>query len=209
MEQNINKLSRLCGISLALAGLLLLFINTVLTPQMLAIKPFTESVASAPYGWRSGLASLTAGLSIIASVGIYILYSNRHPNSWRGIILLISLIVGNSMLLAHEWNQFLFVRQLAISFPDTLDQLNDMEAFNLYDLSATIAVSLYFLGWSVGIIILWLGQTVKYYIALLIIIGLIASPLLAQFIPVVYAGIIASILISTGWFLIARKLYFQ
>ena len=112
------------------------------------------------------------------------------------------------MLLAHEWNQFLFVRELAISFPDTLDQLNELEKFSLYDLSATFAVSVYFLGWLTGVIILWTGNMMRPHIALLIITGLVASPILAAFIPIVYAGIISSLLLGSGWFLLGRRLYF-
>ena len=206
--QQIDKLSRMSGILLGMAGILLVFINTVFTPQILAIESYTEGAASSAYAWRMGLASMTAMISIVASVGICFYYTQKYPNSWRSIILLLSLVIGNSMLLAHEWNQFLFVRELAISFPDTLDQLNELEKFSLYDLSATFAVSVYFLGWLTGVIILWTGNMMRPHIALLIITGLVASPILAAFIPIVYAGIISSLLLGSGWFLLGRRLYF-
>jgi hypothetical protein len=195
------------GILLGLAGILLIFINVVFTPKFLAIEPYSEGVASSVYAWRLGLASFIVMISIIASVGIYSYYIEKYPNSMRSIMLLLSLLIGNSMLLAHEWNQFLFVRELAISFPDTLNQLNELDGLSLYDLSAILAASLYFLGWLVGVIILWTSQVIKLRVALLIILGLVASPLLANFIPVVYAGIISSLLLGAGWFLLGRRLY--
>lgn len=205
--QKVDKLSRLSGILLGMTGILLVFINVVFTPKFLAIEAYTEGVASSAYAWRLGLASFIAMISIIASVGIYFFYIKKYPNSMRSIILLLSLLIGNSMLLAHEWNQFLFVRELAISFPDTLNQLNELNGFSLYDLSAILAASLYFLGWLVGVIILWTSNVIKFQVALLIILGIVASPLLANYIPVLYAGIISSILLGVGWFLLGRRVY--
>lgn len=139
--------------------------------------------------------------------GIYQFYYQKNGHSIKSLILLISLLVGNSFLLAHEWNQFLFIRELGISFPNTLIQLGEQNRFSLYDLSAILSISLFFLGWVVSAILLWISKILNWYIAILIITGLVASPLLAAIIPIVYAGIISSILLGAGWFLTGRKLY--
>ena len=202
-----DKLFKISGMLFVIAGILLLVINIVFTPQLLAIESYEEGVTTYVYAWRLGLACFTALSCSLGSIGLFFLYHKENPNKWTGIILLFSLIVGNSMLLAHEWNQFLFVRELALSFPGTLEDLNELEGFSLYDLSAIFSVSIYFLGWLIGTIILWKGKVIKPIVALLIVGGLIASPLLAAFLPVVYAGIIASILLASGWLFLARILF--
>ena len=191
---------------LQLAGITLLFLNIVFTPQVLAIESYADMVVSNAYAWRLGFSCLTVLVLILASPGVYQLYCQKTGQHIKGIILLMALLIGNSFLLAHEWNQFLFIRELGISFPDTLEQLNELEGFSLYDLSAIIGISLFFLGWVVSAILLWKAQILNGYVTLLILIGLVASPLLATIIPLVYAGMVSSLLLGSGWFLLGQKL---
>ena len=207
MEVSFTKTYRFSGILLQIAGITLLLLNVVFTPQVLAIENYVESVTSNAYGWRLGFACLTAALLILASPGIYLFYVQKNGEIMKGILLLVALLLGNCFLLVHEWNQWLFIRELGISFPDTLSQLGDLDRLSLYDLSAIISTSLFFLGWVIATSLLWLSKVLNRYIAILILTGLVVSPVLAALISAVYAGIVSSILLGSGWFLFGKKLY--
>ncbi|NNK73966.1 MAG: hypothetical protein HKO94_12325 [Flavobacteriaceae bacterium] len=200
------RLFRLSGVSLCLAGILLLFVNVVFTPQILAIDDFAQSAASSAWGWRLGLASLTGLLLLVGSVGIYTYFNSKLPASIKGLILLVLLILGNGLLLAHEWNQWLFVRDLAINFPDVLNQLEDLEGFTLFDLSAALGVSAFFLSWIISPILLWTSKVIDKRICILMILGIIASPFVAIITTPLIGGIVSSLLLGSGWFLLGRTL---
>ena len=204
-----QSLYRFSGIALCLAGLLVFLINLIFTPQIVAIESFAESAASSVWAWRLGLACVDGILLLIASVGIFAWYMEKNGQIGRGLLLLSVLLVGNSLLLAHEWNQFLFVRDLAINFPETLEQLEDLEGFTLFDLSAAVGVGAFFFGWLIAVILLWAGKVYNRNGSLLILLGLVASPFLAAVLPLVYAGIIANAILGLGWFLLGKKLFME
>ena len=206
MSTSNQSLYRFSGSALCLAGLIVFLINLIFTPQILAIESFAASAASSAWAWRLGFASFNGILLLLASVGIYIWYREKQTTGSLSLLLLASLIIGNAMLLAHEWNQFLFVRDLAINFPETLEQLEDLEGFTLFDLSAAIGVGLFFFGWLIAVILLWKGKVFGRNGSILILLGLISSPLLAAVLPIVYAGIISSAFLGLGWFLLGRAL---
>ncbi|MBT8270476.1 MAG: hypothetical protein KJO25_00390, partial [Bacteroidia bacterium] len=142
-----TRLIKLSAWALILAGVLVTFVNLIFTPQILAIEDFAQSAASMAWAWRLGLASLTGILLVISAFGILALFEKKQPGTLRGLLLFVILIIGNILLVAHEWNQWLFVRDLAIHFPETLNQLEDLESFSLFDLSAAIGTLGFFLSW--------------------------------------------------------------
>ncbi|NNF73657.1 MAG: hypothetical protein HKN00_00610 [Flavobacteriaceae bacterium] len=139
-------------------------------------------------------------------MGIYTYFNSKLPASIKGLILLVLLILGNGLLLAHEWNQWLFVRDLAINFPDVLNQLEDLEGFTLFDLSAALGVSAFFLSWIISPILLWTSKVIDKRICILMILGIIASPFVAIITTPLIGGIVSSLLLGSGWFLLGRTL---
>ncbi|MBT8268315.1 MAG: hypothetical protein KJN59_03755 [Bacteroidia bacterium] len=200
-----SRLFRLTGSALCLAGVLVFLVNVLFTPKILAIENFAESAASTAWAWRLGLASLTGILLIISSVGVFALFEHRKPGKIAGILILILLLVGNALLLAHEWNQWLFVRDMAIHFPDTLNQLEDIDGFTLFDLSAVIGVSAFFLLWVISAIILWAFKIVKWHIPVLIIVGLVSSPIFTIIATPALAAILSTAVVGLGWFLLGLE----
>lgn len=201
-----SRLSRLSGFSLCLTGILLFLINVIFTPRILAIDDFAESAASSAWAWRLGLACFVALLLIIGSVGIFEHFEQRKPGRVASLFTLMVLLSGNALLLAHEWNQWLFVRDLAIHIPDALNQLEDTDGFTLFDLSALIGTSAFFLSWILAAVLLWMNGIIKKHIAILMIAGLVSSPILSVFSLYVIAIIISTFLLGLGWFLLGLQL---
>ena len=199
-----TRLLRLSGLSMILAGILLFLLNIIFTPQILAIEDFAESAASTAWAWRLGLASLTALLLIFGSLGVYALFEKKRPGSLAGLIMLVVLLTGNALLLAHEYNQWLFVRDMALNFPETLNALEDLDGFTLFDLSAAMGAGGLFLAWIITAIMLWTYKVCDKRICILMIVGLMSSPIISIVASPDIALVVSTAILGFGWVLLGR-----
>lgn len=200
-----TRLMRFSGLSLVLAGVLVFLLNILFTPKILAIEDFAEQAASSAWAWRLGLASLTALLLIFGTLGVYALFEKKRPGTVAGVVVLVVLLAGNAMLLAHEYNQWLFVRDVALNFPETLNALEDLEDFTLFDLSAALGAGGLFIAWTVAAIVLWAYKICNKWICILILVGLVSSPVFTIILSPAVALVVSTAILGAGWIWLGRS----
>ena len=198
-----NNLLRYSGISLALAGVLTFVINAGLTPLMLLGQPGIETASSDIFLWRQSLSALAAIFLFLGIVGIY--ERQAEEAGLFGIFSFLLAFIGCAMLLAQEWNQIFFVRDLAMRAPETMQMLEDSEGLHLPDIGSIIALSFLVLGWTLFSISLIRAKVYQKTGPILIIVGLFATPILAAILPAVWGMFIGNAILAGGWFMLGLE----
>jgi hypothetical protein len=129
-------------------------------------------------------------------------YQPSDKIQWFGIAFL-----GGSALFAHEWAQVFYIYPLANAAPQSLEALENVEGFNLYDFEAAVAAGLYSLGWLAFATLLLIRKTYGRLAPGLVIFGFLAIIVLSILLPQPYGGVLGSIPLGMGYLLLGRKLY--
>ncbi len=192
------------GLIVMAGGALMMLINVGLTPLLPIDAPFAELAASQVFAWRQSLAIVAVLLLCIGSVPLYLAHIER--TGLGGSIAFILAFAGSAFLLAHEWNQVFFVRDLALRLPASLEALEDAPGMTLFDFGALIAASTFTLGW-LGFAASMLANRLYGRLGpILLIAGFFAVPILGAALPLPWGQIPGNIVLGTGWILLGRQL---
>ena len=208
-SQNMNgrKWSRLTGIGgiiVLTGGSLIALINIGLTPLFTPDASFAELAASRVFAWRQGLAIVATLLLCLGSLPLYLGQAER--TGVFGAIAFLLAFLGSAFMVAHEWNQFFFVRDLALHIPASLEALENVSGMTLFDISALVAVSTFTLGW-IGFAASMLACRLYSRAGPIVLIaGFFLLPILGATLPALWGQIIGNLLLGTGWVLLGRQL---
>lgn len=167
------------GLSLLLAGLLLIGINAVLSPLL-------------PQGGFAELAALTALLMLFGVIGLH-LDQMRRAGAFGGAAFALA-VAGAVALFSVEWNRAFTIRDFAQQAPATLEAVEDAKGLTPFDIGALIAAAAFFLGWFVFALSLFFANVFSRIGAALAAIGFFL------------ALIGSSIVIGVGWVLLGLGL---
>ena len=193
------------GILMMLVGVLFLMVNTLLTLLMPIGDSFTELMASEAFLHRLSVATLLMFLLTIGTYYLYIFNENRKQTVDR--ICFGIAFLGCFALFAHEWAQVFYIYPLANAAPQSLEALENVEGFSLYDFEAAIAAGLYSVGWLAFATLLFIRNTYGRLAPGLVMFGFLAIILLTILLPQPYGGVLGSIPLGIGYFLLGRELY--
>ncbi len=199
------RILSICGIAVAGGGILTFLINSGLTPFLQSDAPFPETAGSALFLWRQSLSALAAVLLLFGSIGLYL--QQAETAGRFGAIAFLLAFIGSALLLAHEWSQIFFVRELAFSAPEVLQSLESEEKLNLFNISALAALSTFVLGWILFSISMLKTSVYSRRGPILLIVGFFATPMLAAALPDMWGLIIGNAVLGSGWFLLGSELY--
>ncbi len=192
------------GLSLVLAGLLLIGINAVLSP-MLPQGGFAELAASDVFFIRQILAALTALLMLFGVIGLHL--GQMHRAGAFGAVSFALAVAGAVALFSVEWNQAFTIRDFAQQAPATLEAVEDAKGLTPFDIGALIAASAFFLGWFLFALSLFFTKVFSRIGAVLVAIGFFVAPILSAATvsgPIALIG--SSIVIGAGWLLLGLSL---
>ena len=195
-----ENLVRGCGVALVIGGVLLILVNTVLTPMMLAIDDEVVMRTSDVYLVRLSLAWVTALMFLIGCIGVHI--AQRDTAGVFGVAAFLLAFVGNGLLLCVEWSNVFVLRALAQTAPQALDAL---DAATLLNIGFASAVGFFALGWLLLAISILLCKALSRWAAIAIIAGLLLMPALGAS-PLEANGlIIANVVLGLGIILLGRS----
>ena len=195
---------KLSGIAIAGGGILLIFVNAVLTPMLPLNVPFTETMASDAFVWRLSVASLTVLLFMVGSPGLHAYQASR--SGLFGKVAFSLTFLGCAFLFAHEWGQVFFVHSIAVAAPDALQAMEDAEGLNLYDLEAMLALSFFALGWLAFAVSMLVAKVFSRLGPALVIAGFFAVPILTAATSVIVGGALGNAVLGAGFILLGRDL---
>ncbi|NNM21686.1 MAG: hypothetical protein HKO55_10475 [Gammaproteobacteria bacterium] len=188
-----------CGAALQLGGVLLILVNTLLTPMMTAIQDEAAMRTSDVYLLRLSLAWLTALFLLFGCIGVYL--SQRATAGVFGTLAFVTAFVGNCLLLSIEWSNVFVLRAVAQSAPQALEALDSTQLLNIGFVSGA---AVFALGWLLLAISVLVSRLLSRWGAIAIISGMLLVPVLA---PVMgTAGMIAANwVLGIGYILLGRS----
>lgn len=199
-----NEPSKLFGGRvLMLAGILFLLVNTLLTLLMPFGSP--DLMASDAFLHRLSAATL---LMFLLALGTYFLHV--HSENRQQVVDRICFglaFLGCCALFAHEWAQVFYIYPLANAAPQSIEALENVEGFSLYNFEAAIAAGLYSFGWLAFATLLFIRKPYGRLAPGLILLGFLMVILLTILLPAPYGGVLGSIPLAAGYFLLGRSLY--
>jgi hypothetical protein len=191
------------GMAMIVGGVSFLIANVVITPMMNFDAPFAEMVASKAFLWRLSIATLTVFLLMVGSVGLYAYQSGR--SGLFGKIAFGLTFLGCASMFAHEWAQVFYMHSLAVIAPDALEALSDAKG-TIHSIEGPAAFATFVLGWVVFAVSMLVAKVFARLAPVLIIIGVIATPLLALVVSPILGGAIGSAVLGSGFILLGREL---
>lgn len=168
------KFVRNCGLALLMGGVLLILINTILTPMMLAIENEAAMRTSDVYLVRISLACVTALLFLFGCIGVHV--AQKAAAGAFGSAAFLMAFIGSGLLLALEWSNLFVLRAVAQSAPQALELLDEAD---LMSIGFASAAGLFALGWLLLAISTWLSKVLSRRAAMLVIAGFLLVPILA------------------------------
>lgn len=179
------------GVAWLAAGLLSLLANAVLTPLLNSNGDVVTTAASDLFVLRM---AVSASAALLLLIGLILIPRSVVPRSY------LVACIGTTTLFAHEWGQIGFVHPLASTAPAGLAALEDQPGlWNLFDLEALVAISLFSLGW-MAITVEWLWtRAIPALGPGLIIAGFLMIPVGAALLPGVAGILLGNALLSAGW----------
>ena len=98
------------------------------------------------YGFLINL-GFAAVIFLARFIGFVCVYGRSINKAGRfGVFSFLIAFIGSAMLLAQEWNQIFFVRDLAIRAPETMLALDAGKEFALPEIGSIIVFSFFALG---------------------------------------------------------------
>ena len=203
-QDNLSQVLGAGGVVVIAGGALIALINAVFTPLLPIDAPFAELAASPMFAWRQCFAIVAALLLCIGSVPLYLAQIER--TGLAGFMAFALAFTGGAFLLAHEWNQVFFVRDLALRLPASLEALEDAPGMTLFDISALIAVSTFTIGWLSFAVSMFACRLYARSGLVLLVAGFFLIPILGAVLPQQWGQIIGNIILGSGWVLLGRQL---
>lgn len=197
-----EALAKWTGGALCIAAVFLVAINAGLTP-LLPDGAFSQLAASEIFLWRQCLAAMTAFLMTLGIIGIFSAQAARV--SFFGRAAFFVALAGGLALFATEWAQIFIVRDLSLTNPAALDQLEDAPGLTLFDIGALAAFSAFALGWVLLAISTMLARVFSRWSAALVVIAFFATPALGAF--GVWGAAAGSALIAVAWVALGVQLF--
>ena len=192
MEKTGQGLIRSGGMCLVLAGVLLVVVAAGLTPFL----PAENTRAADIFLWRQATSAAVAALLLFGALGIYLRQAD-HPGIFPGIAFAAASL-GSAMLLAQEWNEIFFARDLAIRLPAALEELEAQE-FSRWDIGALLAVSGFTLGWLALAASTLITRRFPRWAGWSVIGGFFAIPLSQPLLPGPVGPILGSLILGAGF----------
>lgn len=199
-----SRLRSAGGLVVLAGGVLMVVVNAGLTPLLPIDAPFADFAASGVFAWRQSLAVVAALLLCLGSVPLYLGQVERTGKA--GAIAFLLAFAGSAILVAHEWNQVFFVRDLALRLPDSLEALEDAPGMTLFDVSALVAVSGFALGW-----LAFAGSMLACRLyartgPMLLIGGFFLVPILGAALPQPWGQVPGTLVLGAGWIVLGLQL---
>jgi len=199
-----SRLLGIGGLVVMSGGVFMALINAGLTPLLPVDAPFAELAASRVFAWRQSLAIVAALMLCIGSVALFLGHTERTGAA--GGLAFLAAFAGSAFLLAHEWNQVFFVRDLALRMPLSLATLEDAPGMTLFDISALVAVSVFTLGWIAFAVSMLVPRAYGRQGPVLLIAGFLLVPILGAVLPRMWGQVIGNLVLGSAWFLLGRGL---
>jgi hypothetical protein len=180
------------GVCLVLAGVLLVVVAAGLTPFL----PAENTRQADIFLWRQSASAAVAALLLFGALGIYLRQAD-HPGIFPGIAFATASL-GSALLLAQEWNEIFFARDLAIRLPAALETL-EAEEFSRWDIGALLAVSGFTLGWLALAASTLITRRFPRWAGWSVIGGFFAIPLSQPLLPGPFGPIPGSLILGAGF----------
>jgi hypothetical protein len=192
------------GVALAAGGAITLLVNASLTPFLQTDAPYSATAAAVVFLWRQSLSALAALLLLFGSVGLHLRHAG--PAGRFGAIAFELAFAGSALLLAYEWSQVFFVRDLALKAPELLEELETAEGLSLYDIGPVIAFATFTLGWILLSVSMLLARVYSRRGPILVIVGFFSVPILTAALPGAWGAILGNAVLGIGWMLLGYEL---
>ena len=200
-----GKFLKVSALSLCSAGVLVFVINVIITPIIPSDSEFVKVAGSSVFVLRQGLSALTAFLLVLGAIGIY----QKQIDQFKtfGHLSFFLVCMGNVTLFAQEWGQIFIIHSLSLGSPSALVKLEGGDGMSLVDFGALTALALFSLGWILFSVSIHRAGVIRKFPLKLIVIGLLATPLLAPLLPGLFSVMVGNTILGLGWFLLGRSLY--
>ncbi len=195
-----ERFVRGCGVALLVGGVLLILVNTMLTPMMLVIDDEATMRTSDVYMVRLTLSWITALLFLFGCLGVHL--AQRVAAGKFGFTAFLLAFIGSALLLSLEWSNVFVLRAVAQSAPQALEAL-DGTALMTFGFAS--AAGFFALGWLLLAISVVLSRMLSRGSALVIIAGLLLIPALGATPLGVYGMIVANVVLGLGFILLGRS----
>jgi hypothetical protein len=193
-----RAISLSAGLALAAAGVSIIAVNAVFTP--LIDPDFATAAVSPEFLARQSLSAFAALMLLFGAVG---LDRARRPGIVGSFAYTLAF-VGSALLLATEWTQIWFVRDVGLFSPETLRAMETGPGFSWSDIGALISFAVFSLGWLLFALVLLLTGAVSRLGAGLVVAGLIVTPMLGAF--GVWGPAAGSVVLGAGWISLGVRL---
>lgn len=189
-----------CGLALLIGGVLLILVNTILTPMMLTIEDEAAMRMSDVYLARLSLAWITGLLFIFGCIGVHL--AQREAAGMFGLAAFLLAFIGSCLLLCLEWSNVFVLRAVAQSAPQALEAL---DAAKLMTIGFASAAGLFALGWLLLAISVLLCKLLSRWAAIAIIAGMLLVPALGATPLGANGMIVANVVLGLGFILLGRS----
>jgi hypothetical protein len=186
------------GLALIAAGISIVIVNAVFTPLLSA--DFAVAAVSNEFLARQSLSAFAALMLLFGAMGL----NRARAAGAFGSVTFFLAFVGGALLLATEWAQIWFVRDVGLFSPQTLRDMEAGKGFSWSDIGALIAFGVFSFGWMLFALTLALSSRELRLGAILVILGMIATPMLAAL--GVWGPAAGSVVLGLGWALLGIRL---
>jgi len=194
---------RASGACLCAAALTTLALNVLVSPHLPA-GPFSAIAASRVYFARQVIASAVAMALVFGLAGVR---ESRLAGSGRfAVVACASALAGQVLLFSIEYGQAFIVHDYALMAPAALDGAMGNPHGPLA-IGAILAIAIFYLGWILLAIALLRARRIPRMSAGLLLFGFLVTPVLNGIKALgVVGGIVASLIVGAGWFLLGLRM---
>ncbi|PXA85088.1 hypothetical protein DMC47_38205 [Nostoc sp. 3335mG] len=198
-----NASVRASGACFCVAAVATLALNLLVSPHLPA-GSFSVIAASPVYYARQMIAAAVAMTLVFGLAGVR---EGRLAGTGSfAAIACTAALAGQVLLFAVEYGQAFMVHDYALHAPATLDgAMGDMHG--PLAIGAVLAIAIFYLGWLLLALALLRARRIPRPIAGLLLFGFLVTPVLNAIKALgVAGGIIASLIVGAGWFLLGLRM---
>ncbi|MEM9387506.1 MAG: hypothetical protein AAGA68_20795 [Pseudomonadota bacterium] len=184
------------GRTLMGGGALAAITNGVLTPLLPHGSAFAELASSTVFRVRMSLATVVTLCLVVGCIGLCIVHVKRMKV--LGAISFLLALLGSAAAFAHEWAQIFYIHHIALTAPQALNLMENVNRPNLFDAEAAIALGGLTLGWSAFCAYMLSARVVGRTGPSLVLASVLALPLLAVAAPIM-GQVVGAIGLAAGW----------